>query len=285
LHARRPIRSNQRRFCELGDPFLDSQRLRFCIRPFPQIVPRPRRARRRHRLQPLRLRLQLRQFRLRGGKLRHLVRGELSSLLLALELGHASLHRRGLFACGGRRLRRRLRLCRTRARCGLVAAAAAAAAAAKDVSKPHLVGTPRCGEHLHARQLIRFEAVPALRSHSRPSDHHTAVCSPRLHTCMQSGRQLGRQLGIIIRRCVVLVFIPDEGGHQIYIRSIHSAALSGNPSLMKEAIRSTQRYSYLYGWIYIQGVCMFTHAAARPDSGSSARAVQRMHARPTQSPV
>ena len=100
----------------LGDPFLDSLRLRFCIRPFPQIVLRPRRARRRHRFQTLRLRLKLRQFRLRGGKLRHLVRGELSSLLLTLELGHASLHRRRLFACGGRRLRRCLRLCRTRAR-------------------------------------------------------------------------------------------------------------------------------------------------------------------------
>ena len=32
--------------------------------------------------------------------------------------------------------------------------------------------------------------------------------------------------------------ISDEGGHQI-----HSAAISGNPSLMKEAIRSTQRQS------------------------------------------
>jgi hypothetical protein len=204
LHARRPIRSNQRRFCELGDPFLDSQRLRFCIRPFPQIVLRPRRARRRHRLQPLRLRLQLRQFRLRGGELRHLVRGELSSLLLALELGHASLHRRGLFACGCRRLRRRLRLCRTRARCGLVAAAAAAAAAAaKDVSKPHLWG-------------------------------RRAVMS----TCMQGGSSVSKPyqrcevthgLRIIIRRCVVLVFIPacKEAIRSTSDRStqIHSAAI------------------------------------------------------------
>ena len=92
------------------------------------------------------------------------------------------------------------------------AAAAKTAAAAKDVSKPHLWG--------------RRAAVS---------------------TCMQGGSSVSKPyqrcevthgLRIIIRRCVVLVFIPDEGGHQI-----HSAALSGNASLMKEAIISTQRHS------------------------------------------
>ena len=76
------------------------------------------------------------------------------------------------------------------------AAAAKTAAAAKDVSKPHLWG--------------RRAAVS---------------------TCMQGGSSVSKPyqrcevthgLRIIIRRCVVLVFIPDERGHQIHSAAIHS---------------------------------------------------------------